>query len=397
MDTQNEFKRLLNLSDFDLDYESLEKEFIDLNRLAAKIAGTEISQLNLIDHFTQWSVSQVGTKDLQTPREESICTYTVLGKEKVEILDLSKDSRLKNIDSIKSAGAKYYFGIPLISNEGFSIGTLCVISLKTITLSVEQKELLTTIANEIVKRLESLRQTNKLKKENSSLKTANREMVHDLRGMVSGVMGLGDLIHLENGGKSKKIDDYLKLHKGTCKSIVEYAENILSNVVNDGDTNLTNVEKLSEKLERLYLPLAIKKGISFKVFFNDIDTEVSFEDKMIIQIVGNLISNAMKFTPKHGNVEVGFKLINKGKLENTDREKFNVQIIVNDSGVGMSEQRVNEILKDNSNSTEGTKGEQGFGLGLTLVQHHISTLDGTISIDSKPEQGSTFTVEVPII
>ena len=394
MEINEEFKRLINLSDFNLDYETLEREFIGLNQLAAKIANSEISQLNFIDNFIQWSVSQVGTTDLQTPREETICTYTVESGKPMEVKNLSKDPRFKNLEAIKVAGAKYYFGIPLISKEGFSIGSLCVISLKEIQLTEEKKELLSIIANEIVQRLEDMREISKLREKQSELEKSKREVAHDLRGMINGVTGLGDLIGMENDGQSQEIEKYVKLLKSSSSSILEYVENILTSKKEEDETDTINLKMLSKKLEKLYLPLAIKKDLDFEVSFGAENSEVQFERKTILQVIGNLVSNAMKFTPKDGRVSVQFNLIETIEVES--EASHSLRIIVQDSGIGMDEQKIKSVLSEKTISTEGTSGEEGYGLGLNLIKHHVEQLKGTISIDSTPGQGSSFTILVPV-
>ncbi len=396
MSVEKEFKRLVNLSDFNLDYETLEQEFIGLNRLAAEIANSEVSQLNFIDNFIQWSVSQVGTKDLQTPREETICTYTIEDGAPMEVLDLSKDPRFKDLETVKAAGAKYYFGIPLISKEGYSIGSLCVISLKEIQLSDEKKGLLSIIADEIVQRLEGMRAIFKLEKKQSELEQSKREVAHDLRGMINGITGLGDLIKMENEGDNQEIEKYIKLLKGSTSSIIEYVENILSSKGEEReDQNITNLKKLSKKLERLYQPLAIKKDIRFEVRFGEQNCGFEFERKTILQVVGNLVSNAMKFTPKDGEVSVRFDLIGNDEMD-AKTTSYSLRIIVEDSGVGMDEETVESILSGQSDSTKGTRGEEGYGLGLNLVKHHVNELNGTMSVNSTPDEGTSFRVEFQI-
>src|SRR5215217_7373169 len=93
---KNEFERIIDLSEFDLDYSSLEDNFKDLARLAANVAGTNISLVNLIDSFTQWSVSTHGLDIEQMPREESVCQYTIMDKQPFEVVDLSADERFKD-------------------------------------------------------------------------------------------------------------------------------------------------------------------------------------------------------------------------------------------------------------------------------------------------------------
>jgi hypothetical protein len=70
--------RLMALSEFDLDYLDLEASFADLTKLAAKVAGTSISLINLIDSFTQWSAFSFGLDIKQMPREDSVCQYTIM-------------------------------------------------------------------------------------------------------------------------------------------------------------------------------------------------------------------------------------------------------------------------------------------------------------------------------
>lgn len=78
---EKEMERLLALTDFDLDYSNLQENFKDLTKLAAKVSGTDISLVNLIDSYTQWTVSSHGLLLEQMPREESVCQYTICESE----------------------------------------------------------------------------------------------------------------------------------------------------------------------------------------------------------------------------------------------------------------------------------------------------------------------------
>ena len=87
----NEFERLLEMSNYDIDFSNLEHQFKDLTKLV-KIAGTEISLVNLID-FTQWSVAAHGFPVSQVDRSDSICQYTIMGEQPFEVNDFSEDER----------------------------------------------------------------------------------------------------------------------------------------------------------------------------------------------------------------------------------------------------------------------------------------------------------------
>ena len=166
----NEMDRLLALASFDVDYSNLSDNFQDLIQLAAKVAGTEISLINLIDNFTQWSVSTYGLELEQMPREDSVCQYTIVGSEQFEIKDLSSDERFSDKFYVSGPlNLRYYFGVPLTTNNGFNVGALCVLDTVARNLSAEKVELLKLIAKEVVSRLTTLRIIHDLKAQLNSI------------------------------------------------------------------------------------------------------------------------------------------------------------------------------------------------------------------------------------
>ena len=150
----NEINRVLRLSEFDIDYSETQESLKDLTRLAAKVAGTSISLVNLIDIFTQWSISNYGLALEQIPKEDSVCQYTIVAKENFEVKDLTKDDRFKDKFYVTDEPkVTYYFGVPLQTNDGFNIGALCVMDKIGKEVTPEKAELLKIIASEIVSRL----------------------------------------------------------------------------------------------------------------------------------------------------------------------------------------------------------------------------------------------------
>ena len=150
----NEMDRIIKLSDFDLDYAEMQESFKDLTKLAAKVAGTEISLINLIDTFTQWTVSNYGLPLDQMPREDSVCQYTIVSKEFFEVENLADDDRFKDkFYVVEPPKLRYYFGVPLQTEDGYNIGALCVLDKIGKEITAEKIELLKIIADEIVNRL----------------------------------------------------------------------------------------------------------------------------------------------------------------------------------------------------------------------------------------------------
>lgn len=110
-------------------------------------------------------------------------------------------------------------------------------------------------------------------------------------------------------------------------------------------------------------------------------------DALMIELVfRNLISNAIKFTQAGGIVELSYK-----KQTATEH-----QFMIRDTGVGIEAGRLEMLLNDNKNeSTQGTSGEKGTGLGLMLCKDFVWQHNGTISAESEPGKGTSFLLTFP--
>lgn len=106
--------------------------------------------------------------------------------------------------------------------------------------------------------------------------------------------------------------------------------------------------------------------------------------EMVNLVLRNLLSNAIKFTPKQGTVYVG--AIEKSKQ---------VEIFVQDTGIGMSRENMQRIFGDAYFTTKGTEHETGTGLGLKLCKEFLEKNGGHITIQSEPGKGSTFSFTLP--
>lgn len=397
----NEMERIIRLSELDLDYSDIQESLKDLTKLAAKVAGTSISLINLIDTFTQWTVARYGLDLEQMPREESVCQYTIVSEESFEVPDLTTDDRFK--DKFYVTGAPkvtYYFGIPLQTNDGHNLGALCVLDQVGREISPEKVELLKIIANEIVNRLTAIKVIQQLQSTVKEAKETQRKVAHDIRGPLGGIISLAQII--SDQGDSNKMDqvlEFINLIQKSGKSLLELANEILTNGKPIADTTVEsqpektqstefNLLVLKDKLEKLYSAQAKPKNISFSVNIMDQNGEIPFSKNKILQIAGNLISNAIKFTPENGKVTVDLGLV----IGQDDKK---LQITVKDTGIGLTEEAIQNIQNGTVSSTEGTEGEQGYGFGLSLVKHLLDGMKGSLLIASKPGHGAEFSVRIP--
>ncbi|HEY1018464.1 MAG TPA: GAF domain-containing sensor histidine kinase [Sediminibacterium sp.] len=396
-------ERILKLSELDVDYAEVQDSLQDLTKLAAKVAGTSISLINLIDSFTQWTVSNYGLPLEQMPRQDSVCQYTIVAKEeKLEVKDLSADDRFK--DKFYVTGEpllKYYFGVPLQTADGLNLGALCVLDQVGREISPEKVELLKIIANEIVNRLTAYQVIKELKSKVKEAGDTQRKVAHDIRGPLGGIVSLAQIISQQgNENKMDQVLEFIGLIQKSGRSLLELANEILgadkrvdtSSVKSDhpqAAPDIFNLQVFKDKLEKLFTPQAIPKDIRFTVAIANENETIPFSKNKLLQITGNLISNAIKFTPQYGTVTValGLMIVDKDK---------NLQIKVSDTGVGLDTVAVQQLFTQGAvSSTSGTVGEQGYGFGLALVKHLVDDLKGSIDVASKPGEGAIFTIVIP--
>jgi len=388
----NETERLLKLSDLDIDYGSLSESFKDLTHLAAKVAGTEISLINLIDAYTQWTVARHGLDLHQMTREESVCQYTITQADQFEVPDLSADDRFnKNFYVGEPLSLRYYFGVPLKDNDGLNIGALCVLDTKLKMLNPEKIELLKIIAVEIMNRIKTYQTMESLQNKLKDAGESNKKVAHDIRGPLAGIIGLSEIITEQ--GKNTDLDqviEFIKLIHSGSKSLLDLADEILSdhNEVKAPGMNEFDLSSFRAKLLELYGPQAAYKKINLKISINPDKKNIVFSKNKLLQISGNLISNAVKFTPAGGTITVELDLLVK-------QEANVLQILVADSGVGISEDEIVEILTGGMGTKQGTGGEKGYGFGLSLVKHLIDKMHGEMFITSEKGQGTIFRIELP--
>ncbi|MBC5773708.1 GAF domain-containing sensor histidine kinase [Pontibacter sp. KCTC 32443] len=393
-----EFDRVKDLSEFDLDYASLENNFTDLLKLAAQVAGTEISLLNLIDAYTLWTVAGHGFPTGQTPRENSVCQYTILEPEQFEVKNLMLDSRFRNLQGVKDGPQlRYYFGLPLKTRNGQSIGSLCVLDTSEKNLTQDKIGLLKIIANEVVSRLTTQQQVQALRQQLAEAKEVNKRVAHDIRGPIGGIIGLAKMISRKADSHTPEEIQKLSQHIYTSgTSLLDLADEILTTgkkadtTVAQLQENSLTLQQFKDKLTELYQPQATDKGIVFEVETNPDQDIIAFPKNKLMQITGNLISNAFKFTPPLGAVTVKLNILPEPNVR-----MLHIQVI--DNGIGITDEQLAEVMNGRQNfTTIGTDGEQGFGLGLQLVKHLVNSLQGTFRVTSVPGQGTSFELKIPV-
>lgn len=312
-----------------------------------------------------------------------------------EVKSLSSDERFKDkFYVVDNPNLEYYFGIPLATQDGLNLGALCVLDSAAKTLSPEKVELLKIVAKEVVNRLTTIKYIQNLKSKVVEVNENNKKVAHDIRGPLSGIIGLAQMV--TEHGQSQKLDDILeimKLIQRAGNSLLDLATEILNAedqqakgvVKTDGFT----LKAFKEKLEKLYTPQAANKQINLSFQIKVGQEQKAIPKNKLLQIAGNLITNAIKFTDPEGTIKVELN------IHSITGSGQTLEILVADSGVGLTNEEMDAILKGMKTSSSGTTGEKGYGFGLSLVKRLIDELHGSLDIQSEKGKGTRFTVTLP--
>ena len=151
---ENEDARLENLRSYGILDTPPEPAFDDLTHLTAFICGTPIALIGLIDLNRQWFKAAVGWDVQEIPREVSFCASTILIPELLVVPDTLRDRTFGTSPLATHGGIRFYAGVPLITGEGYALGTLCVMDCVPRALTEEQTDALQRLAHQVVAQFE---------------------------------------------------------------------------------------------------------------------------------------------------------------------------------------------------------------------------------------------------
>ncbi|OCX50744.1 hypothetical protein BEL04_18590 [Mucilaginibacter sp. PPCGB 2223] len=166
----NESERLDALNSYHILDTLPEKDYDAINRLAAYICQTPVSLITFIDADRQWYKANIGLPNNEIARSETFCRYTIMSDEVLEVPDARQNELFADNPAVVDGWVRFYAGVPIIDNEGYRLGTICVVDTVPRNLTVEQKDALVTLAHEVVSHLTLRKQKRELEE---SLKLHN--------------------------------------------------------------------------------------------------------------------------------------------------------------------------------------------------------------------------------
>jgi diguanylate cyclase (GGDEF)-like protein len=174
---ENEAARLEALCECKILDTPPEKAFDDITRLAAHICATPIALISLIDANRQWFKSKVGLDAIETTRDIAFCSHAILQQDVLVVPDALADERFASNPLVTSVPhIRFYAGVPLITPEGYTLGTLCVIDYIPRTLTSEQVEALRTLGHQVTTEIQLRRNLAQLADVTSKRLQAEKEL-----------------------------------------------------------------------------------------------------------------------------------------------------------------------------------------------------------------------------
>ena len=162
---ENEAARLESLHRYAILDTLPEQEFDDLSRLAALICGTPIALVSLVDENRQWFKSKVGIEESETPRDVAFCAHAIHASNVMVVPDALADERFRSNPLVTgNPNVGFYAGAPLLTPEGYALGTICVVDRVPRELSADQLEALKALSRLVVNELELRRSVGDLSK-----------------------------------------------------------------------------------------------------------------------------------------------------------------------------------------------------------------------------------------
>ncbi len=388
--SQNEEERLAALQSYNILDTAEEEDFDELTVLASAISQTPIALISLIDKERQWFKASTGTAVKQTPLEESFCVHAITSENDIMIVeDAHQDPRFANNPLVTGdLNITFYAGVPLINEDGFALGSLCVIDHQKKQLSHEQTIALKILAKQVVDKLELRRKSIALHKVNQELRDSNMFIqkfastaAHDIKNPLSSILLTSQALKMRlqklgDEGCIKLVD----LNISSTKTLVtllnemlEYSKSPSLLLQKKGDVSL--LEVLNRVISLINIPP------NFDIELPNIDAYLNVSVVALEQIFINLLTNAIRYNNKD-------QCFIKVRYSN-DKNFYRFE--VEDNGIGIKTENHEKIFNDHFTlEISDRNNEKGTGIGLSTVKGLVNALQGAIHLTSVVGKGTTF-------
>jgi signal transduction histidine kinase len=317
-----------------------------------------------------------------------------------------------------------WLGVPMIARDRV-VGVISIQSYRKNVFSEEDELLLTAIATQAAVALENANlyrdlegltyalehrvqeRTSELRETNLRLLAADRSknqflanMSHELRTPLNSIVGFADVLQEKAQGLlSEKRHSFVRNIRTAGDHLLTLINDILDlSKIEAGKMELHveefDVQHALDALERVMHSYAAQQGVKLEIEVEPGMPRLRLDEARLRQILFNLVSNAVKFSHRGGTVTI--RVSRKSETESKLRCD-SIRIDVIDRGIGMEENELRKIFEEFYQTEDGRRAQRGgTGLGLSLTRNFVELHHGSIDVQSRPGEGSTFTVHLPL-
>ena len=390
---ENETERLASLTSYNILDTLEEEDFNAITLLASEICQTPVALISLIDDKRQWFKSAVGTDMRETPREQDFCAYTIMNTDVMVVSDARTDVRFVNNPLVTgNPNIVFYAGVPLVNEDGYPLGSLCVIDTEVKELTAKQIDALKALSKQVLAQLELRRKMKVLEQANQSLLESNvfiqkfaSMAAHDIKNPLSSILLTSQALQrrLQKNEDEKSLQ-LINMSIHASKQLLHMVDDMLvyskSPAALLAGQQTVDLNELLTKIIRL-----INVPESVKVQLPVVEHTIQTSGVALEQIFLNLLTNAVRYNNKpQGHIRILFR-----EEDNT----YNFKVI--DNGKGIEAQYLTRVFEEKF-TLGGTDrfNQQGTGIGLHTVKSLVEKLQGSIHVESIFGEGATFVFSI---
>jgi len=282
----------------------------------------------------------------------------------------------------------FYAGMPLVTNDGFALGTLCVIDHQPKELTQDQQSALKSLANQVVQLLELRKKNDQLLQTQQELLSAVKEMEvfaytasHDLKEPLRMVKSFVNLLEKKYAGN---LDDTAKIYIHFAVDGTERMELLIGDLLEyaragNGNSEIKGkvINEILEEIKKLYWLVIQEKNVLIELTGL---SAIELNHTSTRQVLQNLIGNAIKYQAPGVQPVI---------VVNVADQLSHWLFSVSDNGIGISRENLENIFTAFKRLNHG-KDYAGTGIGLAICKKIVEKQGGKIRVESKPGVGSTF-------
>lgn len=365
-----------------------------------------------------WSVRAIGSEinEIRFPASEGIGGFTAVNNVTVKIDDAYADPRFnRDIDQQTGFQTRNLISAPVTNRDGEVQGVLQAINKASGAFSQEDEQLVNAIASQLSEGLKKMsllttmrsnqsklleysltletrvnERSQELRRQVEALQESIRQKdehlgmaAHDLRAPVANILAVSEFLVDRSKDSDPEISKWTEAIATESDRLYELAENLLSNnALEEGRIELAisvcDLRGLVEKVVARHRIVANSKRQAIHIQVNADATTISADESLVIQVLENLVSNAIKYSPLGETVEIM-----------VDQAPDAVQLTVQDSGPGISEEDQKRLFERfQRSSAKPTGSERTVGLGLSIVKRLMDLMGGTVWCENAPGGGA---------